>query len=277
MSEPLLKVEDLSVRFRTDRGIVTVVDGVSLDLAAGETLAVVGESGSGKSMTMLAVMGLISKKGIVEAKTMRAVGQDILNAADRDMRAIRGRQIGMIFQDPMTSLNPVLTVGRQLTEMFEVHLGASGSAAYKGAVDLLKLVGVPSAETRMRDYPHQFSGGMRQRVMIAMAVACKPQILIADEPTTALDVTIQAQILDIIADLKRDFGMSMIIITHDLGVVAGIADRMLVMRGGRIVEEGDVYDVFERPRTDYTRQLLDAVPRFDDGALLPPDTKEETC
>jgi ABC-type dipeptide/oligopeptide/nickel transport system ATPase component len=276
MSETLLTVEDLKVRFSTDNGLVTVVDGVTLQLSAGETLAVVGESGSGKSMTMLAVMGLIPK-GIVEAKAIHAVGRNILNASDKDMRKIRGREIGMIFQDPMTSLNPVLTVGRQLTEMFEVHLGVSGSAARTGAVDLMKLVGVPSAETRMRDYPHQFSGGMRQRVMIAMAVACKPKILIADEPTTALDVTIQAQILDIIADLKRDFGMSMIIITHDLGVVAGIADRMMVMRHGKVVEEGGVDEVFDNPRTDYTRQLLDAVPRFDDEMVAPGAAKERTC
>jgi oligopeptide transport system ATP-binding protein len=262
MTDPLLSIRNLAVRFRGERGDTMAVDGVSFDLNAGETLAIVGESGSGKSVTMLAVMGLLAKAG-VSADSIFGCGHDLLHAGDVAMRAIRGRQIGMIFQDPMTSLNPVLTIGRQLTEMFEIHLGLSGSASRKGAIDLLKLVGVPSAETRLKDYPHQFSGGMRQRVMIAMAVACKPQILIADEPTTALDVTIQAQILDILSGLQREFGMAMIMISHDLGVVAGIADRMLVMHSGRIVEQGLVDDVFAAPKMPYTRSLLAAVPRFD--------------
>jgi len=267
---PILSVRNLCVTFTSDRGVVPAVDGVSFDLDAGETLAIVGESGSGKSVSALAVMGLLARK-TVKADAITFEGRDLLSASDAQMRAIRGKEIAMIFQDPMTSLNPVLTVGRQLSEMFELHMGLSGSAARKGSIELLRLVGVPSPEQRLNDYPHHFSGGMRQRVMIAMAVACRPKILIADEPTTALDVTIQAQILELMGKLQREFGMAVIIITHDLGVVAGLADRMVVMYSGRVVEEGPTDAVFASPKMPYTQGLLASVPRFDidDAPLLP--------
>ncbi|WP_172122010.1 ABC transporter ATP-binding protein [Devosia sp. 919] len=266
----LLEVENLNVSFPTERGVIDVVQGVSFRLSPGETLAIVGESGSGKSVSALALMRLLGKAR-VSADTMRFAGTDLLSATEAQLRAIRGKEIAMIFQDPMTSLNPVLTVGRQLTEMFELHMGLSAGAARKEAINLLKLVGVPSPQERLNAYPHHFSGGMRQRVMIAMAVACRPKLLIADEPTTALDVTIQAQILDIIAGLQRDFGMAIIMITHDLGVVAGIADRMAVMYSGRVVEHGLTENVFADPRMPYTRGLLGSVPRFDldDAEMIP--------
>jgi oligopeptide/dipeptide ABC transporter ATP-binding protein len=268
--ERLLDVEDLNVAFNTERGRIEVVQDVSFSLDAGETLAIVGESGSGKSVSALAIMRLLGKAE-VRAKTLRFSGRDLLSASEAELRAMRGRQVAMIFQDPMTSLNPVLTVGRQLTEMFELHMGVRGGAARAAAADLLALVGVPSARDRLNDYPHHFSGGMRQRVMIAMAVACRPKLLIADEPTTALDVTIQAQILDIIAGIQREFGMAIIMITHDLGVVAGIAERMVVMYAGRVVEQGATEDVFAEPRMPYTRGLLGSVPRFDldDAEMIP--------
>lgn len=259
---PLLDIEGLSVAFRSDTGPVTAVEDVSLTLSPGETLAIVGESGSGKSVTALAIMGLLGR-GAMQARKLDFNGSSLLGMAPADLRRIRGREIGMIFQDPMTSLNPVLTIGRQLTEMFELHMGQTGAQARKGAIDLLERVGVPSAEQRLSQYPHHFSGGMRQRVMIAMTMACKPKILIADEPTTALDVTIQAQILELIADLQKSFGMAIIMITHDLGVVAGIADRLAVMYSGRIVEEGPTDQVFAQPRMPYTQGLLASVPRFD--------------
>jgi len=266
----LLDVRNLSVSFKTERGPVPAVENVSFTLDAGETLAIVGESGSGKSVSALAVMGLLNPKSI-SADTLRFGTRDLLTLSDAEMRKIRGKEIAMIFQDPMTSLNPVLTVGRQLSEMFELHMGLSGAAARNAAIDLLALVGVPSPAQRVNDYPHHFSGGMRQRVMIAMAVACRPKILIADEPTTALDVTIQAQILELIAGLQREFGMAIIMITHDLGVVAGIADRMVVMYSGRVVEEGTTEAVFADPKMPYTKGLLGSVPRFDldDAPLLP--------
>jgi oligopeptide transport system ATP-binding protein len=263
--EPLLEIEGLSVTFRSDAGPVPAVEDVSLSLSPGETLAIVGESGSGKSVTALAMMGLLGR-GAMAARRLDFGGRSLIGLSDADWGHIRGREIGMIFQDPMTSLNPVLTIGRQLTEVFELHMGLSGAAARDGAVELLERVGVPSATSRLGQYPHHFSGGMRQRVMIAMAVACRPRILIADEPTTALDVTIQAQILEIIADLQKSFGMAIVMITHDLGVVAGIADRVAVMYAGRVVEEGPTERVFAAPRMPYTRGLLASVPRFDDDA-----------
>lgn len=260
--KPLLEIEGLSVSFRSDTGPVTAVEDVSLTLSEGETLAIVGESGSGKSVTALAIMGLLGR-GRMQARKLEFGGRSLLGMPEADLRRIRGREIGMIFQDPMTSLNPVLTIGRQLTEMFELHMGQSGAQARRGAIELLERVGVPSPESRLNQYPHHFSGGMRQRVMIAMTMACRPKILIADEPTTALDVTIQAQILELIADLQKSLGMAIIMITHDLGVVAGIADRLAVMYSGRVVEQGPTERVFDCPRMPYTRGLLASVPRFD--------------
>lgn len=260
--DPLLAIEGLSVTFQSDAGPVRAVENVSLDLMPGETLAIVGESGSGKSVTALAIMGLLGR-GQMEARKLLFDGRSLLKMSQPELRRIRGREIGMIFQDPMTSLNPVLTIGRQLTEMFELHLGQSGTDARKGAIELLERVGVSSPEARLSQYPHHFSGGMRQRVMIAMTMACRPKILIADEPTTALDVTIQAQILELLADLQRSFGMAIVMITHDLGVVAGIADRVAVMYSGRVVETGPTDPVFDSPRMPYTRGLLGSIPRFD--------------
>lgn len=258
----LLQIEGLTVTFPSEDGPVPAVEDVSLTLSPGETLAIVGESGSGKSVTALAMMGLLGR-ATMQARRLDFDGRSLIGLTDSDWRHIRGREIGMIFQDPMTSLNPVLTIGRQLTEVFELHMRLSGKQARDGAVELLERVGVPSAASRLDQYPHHFSGGMRQRVMIAMAVACRPKILIADEPTTALDVTIQAQILEIIADLQKSFGMAIVMITHDLGVVAGIADRVAVMYSGRVVEEGPTDQVFAAPRMPYTRGLLASVPRFD--------------
>ncbi len=260
----LLEVEGLSVRFASRARTVHAVEDVSLTLAEGETLGVVGESGSGKSVTALAIMRLLaSPPARVSARALRFAGRDLLAAPEASMRAIRGREIAMIFQDPMTSLNPVLTIGRQLTEPLETHLALAPRAARDRAAELLALVGIPEPRRRLDDYPHRFSGGMRQRVMIAMAVACGPRLLIADEPTTALDVTIQAQILDIIGRLQREMGMAAILITHDLGVVAGMADRIAVMYGGRVVEEGPVDAVFARPAMPYTQGLLRSIPRVD--------------
>ncbi|MEM9248078.1 MAG: ABC transporter ATP-binding protein [Pseudomonadota bacterium] len=267
MSE-LLRVQDLTIVFNTEGGRLLAVDDISFAVAAGETLAIVGESGSGKSVSVLSVLGLLPR-GSVSAAAIEFDGRDLAKADERSLRALRGREIGMIFQDPMTSLNPVLTIGRQLTEMFELHEGLSAGAARDAAVEALALVGVPSPRQRLRAFPHQFSGGMRQRVMIAMAVACRPKLLIADEPTTALDVTIQAQILDLIRRLQKDLGMAMILISHDLGVVAGVADKVAVMYAGRIVESGSVDTVFATPRMPYTEGLLGSVPRFDRDAAVP--------
>jgi oligopeptide transport system ATP-binding protein len=260
----LLEVDDLAVHFATEGSLVRAVDGVSLKVERGETLGIVGESGSGKSVTSLAVMRLIpSPPGRIASGRVRFDGRELLELPLAELRRLRGREMAMIFQDPMTSLNPVLTIGRQLTEVLELHLAMDARAARRRAVELLELVGIPSAEGRLDDFPHHFSGGMRQRVMIAMAIACKPKLLIADEPTTALDVTIQAQILDLIRSLQRELGMAVIIITHDLGVVAGMADRVAVMYAGRIVEEGAAESVFDDPRMPYTIGLLQSVPRTD--------------
>ncbi len=264
MTEPLLQVDDLRVEFRTDEGVVRAVDGVSFDLAPGETLGIVGESGSGKSVTNLAMLGLIPQPpGRISSGRALYRDEDLLTANAQRLSQIRGRHIAMIFQDPMTALNPFLTVEEQLTEVTRLHLRHSHDEAIAHAIDMLEQVGITGADKRVFDYPHQFSGGMRQRVMIAMALSCNPDILIADEPSTALDVTIQAQILDLMKQLQTDHGTSIIMITHDLGVVANICHRVLVMYGGKIVERADVDSLFANPRHPYTLGLLDSVPRWD--------------
>jgi oligopeptide/dipeptide ABC transporter ATP-binding protein len=261
--EPLLAIDDLRVEFWTSRGTVYAVNGVSFDVAPGDTLAIVGESGCGKSVTALATLGLLPRAGRVPTGTAWFEGRDLLRLSDRKMRAIRGKDIAMIFQDPMTSLNPVLTVGRQIREALETHFDLGRKQAEQRAGELLDRVGIPSARDRLDDYPHQFSGGMRQRAMIAMALACKPKLLIADEPTTALDVTIQAQILDILRELVSEERTALILITHDLGVVAGMCERVNVMYAGMFVETGTAEQVFETPRHPYTLGLLQSVPRLD--------------
>ena len=267
MSEYLLDVQDLETQFKTPDGIVHAVNGVSFGLKEGETLGVVGESGCGKSVTMLSVLGLIpSPPGKVTSGKAFFTGKDLLKMPNEDLRKVRGAQISMVFQDPMTSLNPVLTIGRQLTEPLVLHIGMTKKQAETRATELLSMVGIPNAEDRLKDYPHQYSGGMRQRVMIAMALSCSPQVLIADEPTTALDVTIQAQIVELVKRLRDELGMAIIWITHDLGVVAGIADRVAVMYGGFIIEEADVKELYANPQHPYTISLLGSLPRVDEKA-----------
>ena len=269
----LLEVNDLSTRFFTPAGVVKAVNGVSFDLREGESLALVGESGCGKSITALSIMRLIpSPPGRIVSGSVRFMGQDLLAHNEETMRSIRGNQIGMVFQEPMTSLNPVLTIGRQLSESVRVHLGWDAAAASARAVELLSLVGIPDAKRRLSAYPHEFSGGMRQRVMIAMALGCNPKLLIADEPTTALDVTIQAQILELIRQVQRDLGVAVILITHNLGVVARYVDRINVMYAGSIVERGELAEIFRAPKHPYTEGLLASVPRLDKpkGARLVP-------
>ena len=262
---PLLEVTDLRTQFFTQDGVVKAVNGVSFTLGEGEALGLVGESGCGKSVSALSLMRLIPQPpGRIVSGQVIFDGRDLLKLKEDDMRKVRGNDIAMIFQDPMTSLNPVLTIGRQISEALELHKGMDRSAARKRTIELLELVGIPAARNRVDDYPHQFSGGMRQRVMIAMALSCEPKLLLADEPTTALDVTIQAQILDLIARLRRELGMAIIMITHDLGVVAGIADRINVMYAGYIVETGTVDEIFHRPRHPYTLGLLKSIPRLDE-------------
>jgi oligopeptide transport system ATP-binding protein len=261
--EALLSVRDLEVRFWTRRGIVHAVNGISFDIAPGETLGIVGESGCGKSVTSLAMLGILPRAGRITAGTATFEGRDLLHLSDRELRRIRGREIAMIFQDPMTSLNPVLTIGRQIREPLETHFGMGRAEAGKRTAELLDRVGIPSAKARLRDYPHQFSGGMRQRAMIAMALACRPKLLIADEPTTALDVTIQAQILDILRELVREEGTALILITHDLGVVAGMCERVNVMYAGMFMETGAADQLFATPRHPYTLGLLESIPRLD--------------
>jgi oligopeptide transport system ATP-binding protein len=264
MAEHLLEVEDLRMHFHTRDGVVKAVDGVTYTLDAGETLGVVGESGSGKSVHALTMMGLIPMPpGRIEGGDVRFKGRSLIAMSDDERRKIRGNEIAMIFQDPMTSLNPVYRVGRQLAEPLMVHKGASKAEAWKRAVELLGLVGIPHPEARVKDYPHQFSGGMRQRVMIAMALACDPDILIADEPTTALDVTIQAQIIELMQKIQKRTNSAIVMITHDLGVVADIADKVLVMYAGRPVEYGLTDEVFYRPMHPYTWGLMDSIPRHD--------------
>jgi peptide/nickel transport system ATP-binding protein len=258
----LLEIERLQVHFRTPDGINRAVDGVSFHVNEGETLAVVGESGCGKSVTAMSMLRLIQEPPGEIAGSIRFQGKDILKLSDREMRGIRGNDISMIFQEPMTSLNPVLTVGRQLGETLRLHEGLDRKAAEARAVEMLTLVGIPEPRRRVREYPHQLSGGMRQRVMIAIALACNPKLLIADEPTTALDVTIQAQILDLMKDLKRRVGAAIVLITHDLGVVAEVAERVIVMYAGRKVEEAPVAELFRTPRHPYTQGLLGAVPKL---------------
>jgi oligopeptide/dipeptide ABC transporter ATP-binding protein len=261
VSDRILHVEGLTVRFRGDDRSVYAVNGISFEVFAGEALAIVGESGSGKSVSMLSILKLLEEPPAeIGASTIEFDGRDICRASENDMRRIRGSKIGMIFQDPMTSLNPVIRIGYQLMEPLLVHTGMSRAQARRRAVELLHLVGIPDPEQRLNDFPHQFSGGMRQRVMIAIALSCDPMLFIADEPTTALDVTIQAQILDLAKRLRARLGMAMIWITHDLGVVAGLADRLVVMYGGFIVESGTVDAVFAKPLHPYTRALMRALP-----------------
>ena len=264
--QPVLSVRDLDTRFDTGDGVVHAVDHVSFDLMAGEVLGIVGESGSGKSVTALSVMKLVvCPPGQVSAGEITLDGEDILHIDEAQARRIRGSRIAMIFQDPLKSLNPVLTIGRQLTEVIAEHLGLDSQASRQRAIELLSAVGIPRAETRLGDYPHQFSGGMRQRVMIAIALSCDPRVLIADEATTALDVTIQAQIIDLVKRLADERDTAVIWISHDLGVVAGICDRVAVMYAGRIVEMGTVRDLFHRPSHGYTLGLLASTPRLDDA------------
>ncbi len=260
----ILEVDNLQVQFETPEGIVHAVNGISYEVKAGEAVAVVGESGCGKSVSMMSILGLIPiPPGKIVNGRATWLNRDLLQLPEETMEEIRGGEIGMIFQDPMTSLNPVLTIERQLTEALRKHDNMELEPARRRAVELLELVGISDAERRLGDYPHQFSGGMRQRVMIAMMLACNPTLLIADEPTTALDVTIQAQIVDLVIRMREKIGMAMIWITHDLGVVAGLADRVLVMYAGYIVEEAIVDDLYERPQHPYTLALLAALPRVD--------------
>jgi len=261
--EPLLAVDNLRVEFAARR-VVHAVRGLSYTIAPGETLGLVGESGSGKSVSALALLGLLPKRvGRITAGSVRFEGRELVGLPEEQLRHVRGARIAMIFQDPLSSLNPVLTVGRQITEGLETHRGLNHRAASKRAVELLDMVGIPAARRRVDDYPHQFSGGMRQRAMIAMALACEPALLIADEPTTALDVTIRAQILDLLGRLRADLNMAVLMITHDLGVVAGFADRLAVMYAGQIVEMGQTEDVLARPEHPYTVGLLQSLPRLD--------------
>ncbi len=265
MAEILLDVKDLQTEFRTGAGIVRAVDGVSWDVKPGETVALVGESGCGKSVSALSVMRLVAAPaGRIVGGQILFKGRDLLGLSEDEMRKIRGREIAMVFQEPMTSLNPVLTVGRQLTEPGEIHLGMSTAQSRARAIEILGLVGIADAERRLRQYPHQFSGGMRQRLMIAMALACNPSLILADEPTTALDVTIQAQILELMQDLSRRLGVAMLIITHNLGVVARYADRVNVMYAGKIIERGTAREIYGNPRHPYTLGLLRSVPRLDE-------------
>ncbi len=266
-SAPLLEVEGLKTHFFTRDGVVRAVDGVSFSVHAGETLAIVGESGCGKSVTSLSILRLIaSPPGRTVAGSIRFEGRELLALPEPDMRKVRGNEISMIFQEPMTSLNPVLTIGRQIAEALVLHRGLARAAANARAVEMLAVVNIPEPARRVREYPHQLSGGMRQRVMIAMALACSPKLLIADEPTTALDVTIQAQILDLMRGLKEKTGAAIVLITHDLGVVAEMAQRVVVMYAGRKVEEAPVAELFARPRHPYTQGLLHSIPRL--GATL---------
>jgi oligopeptide/dipeptide ABC transporter ATP-binding protein len=263
MAEPLLEVKDLKVQFRTEDGVVKAVDGVSFGLSQGEVLGIVGESGSGKSVTMMSVLRLINDPNMRTEGEVIYKGRDVMKLDKNQMQEIRGAEISMIFQDPMTSLNPVYRIGEQITESILTHQDIDKKAARRRAIDLLGQVGIPQADRRVDDFPHQFSGGMRQRAMIAMALANNPDVLIADEPTTALDVTIQAQILELIDRLKDDFNSAVILITHDLGVVADIADRIAVMYAGRIVEFGEKREVFYDPQMPYTWGLLGSIPRLD--------------
>ena len=263
MGEPLLEVKDLKVSFRTEDGLVRAVDGISFTVDEGEVVGIVGESGSGKSVTMMSVMRLINDPNAIYEGEILYKGRNLMGVSQDAMRQVRGEEIAMIFQDPMTSLNPVYTVGWQIEEQLNEHNDLNKGQARQRAIALLTQVGIPKPEQRIDDYPHQFSGGMRQRVMIALALSCNPDLLIADEPTTALDVTIQAQILELIKNLKQEFGSAVVLITHDLGVVADVADRILVMYAGRIVEEGNKEQIFYDPQHPYTWGLLGSIARLD--------------
>lgn len=277
MSETILSIENLRIHFETFAGEVQAIRGVNLKLQKGETLALVGESGSGKSVTAKSVMKLLSNNAVVKEGTITFKGENILEKSERDMQSIRGKEIAMVFQDPMTSLDPTMKIGKQITEVITKHEKASKEEANKRAEELLELVGIPNAKERMKQYPHQFSGGQRQRIVIAIALACNPDVLIADEPTTALDVTIQAQILELLKELQQKFQMAIIFITHDLGVVANVADRVAVMYAGKVVEVGTVDEVFYNPQHPYTWGLLRSMPTLHTGDTLyaipgsPPD------
>lgn len=259
----LLEVKDLVTEFPTRKGVVKAVDGVTFSVDAGETLAVVGESGSGKSVTSLSIMRLLQEPGHIASGSITFDGEDLLALSEHEMEGVRGGKIAMIFQEPMTSLNPVYRVGDQIVEAIRIHTDLDKKAAWERAVEALRVVGIPSPEDRAHDYPHQMSGGMRQRVMIAMALSCNPRLLIADEPTTALDVTIQAQILDLIYKLREEYNMGVLLITHDLGVVSEVADRVVVMYCGQVVEQSPVEQLFEKPLHPYTLGLLNSIPRLE--------------
>ncbi len=263
MSDPLLQVQDLKVQFFIEDGAVRAVDGISFEIRSGEILGMVGESGCGKSVTALSILRLLAPAGKIVSGEINFHGKDLIRASEREMQQVRGNQISMIFQEPMTSLNPVMTVGDQVAESLILHKGMSRKEASGEAVRLFESVRIPDAATRIKDYPHQMSGGMRQRVMIAMAIACQPALLIADEPTTSLDVTIQAQILELLNLLRNDYGLSILLITHALGVVAETADRVIVMYAGKIVEEAPVQEIFEHPCHPYTVGLLDSIPKIE--------------
>ncbi len=265
MSNTILEVKDLQTHFFTDKGVVKAVDGVSFDIKAGKTLCVVGESGCGKSVTSMSVMGLVSKPGkILEGSSIKYMGNELTKMNDAEYRSVRGNEISMIFQEPMTSLNPVFKIGFQISEVLMLHKNMTADEAEKKSIDLLNMVGLSRAEEMIHEYPHQLSGGMRQRVMIAMALACEPKVLVADEPTTALDVTIQAQILELMNDLKSKTNTAIMMITHDLGVVAEMADHVVVMYAGRVVEEADVVALYAKPRHPYTVGLINSIPKLDD-------------
>jgi oligopeptide/dipeptide ABC transporter ATP-binding protein len=268
MTEPVLSVRDLHVSFPTEDGLVQAVRGVSFDIDQHELMGVVGESGSGKSVTFLAVMGLLPKKAVITG-SIKILGEEILGRPDKEIRTIRGKKVAMIFQDPLTALNPVHRVGAQIVEMIQAHQDIDDDAAAQRAVELLDLVGIPQADHRARQYPHEFSGGMRQRAIIAMAIANDPDILIADEPTTALDTTVQAQILDVIQNVQNELGAAVAFITHDLGVIARVANRVQVMYAGRVVERGEAYDLFLRPTHPYTYGLLHSLPEAGTDRLIP--------
>ena len=263
MSEPFLQVKDLKISFPTDDGVVHSVDGLSFSLERGKTLGIVGESGSGKSVTSLGILGLHNKRNADVSGEIWLDGDELIRAEPETVRHLRGNKMAMIFQDPLSSMHPFYTVGHQIVEAYRVHHRVSKQVARKHAIEMLAKVGIPQPDRRVDDYPHQFSGGMRQRVMIAMALALDPEILIADEPTTALDVTVQAQIMGLLAELQRQRTMGLILITHDMGVVANVADRISVMYAGKIVEEAPVYDIYARPAHPYTKALLESIPRLD--------------
>ena len=266
----LLEIENLSVDFPSRNSVMHAVDGVSLSLDEGEVLGIVGESGSGKSVTMMALMGLVAYPGRVRADTLRFAGHDLLSLSPRERGKLTGKDVAMIFQDPTTSLNPCFTVGFQLKETLRLHLGLDKKTAHRRAIELLEQVGIPAPESRLKVYPHQMSGGMNQRVMIAMAIACNPRLLIADEPTTALDVTIQAQILDLLRSLQKERGMALVLITHNMGVVSEMAQRVAVMYAGQIMEERSAADLFSAPQHPYTEALLSALPDRSDGSTRLP-------